>query len=148
MKKGIIVIFVIILITSTFIGTTVNGQIADNGTLIQENKLTKDVILTLLQPDIVKAITDYYGEYLTYIPAVDPSNTKILNITRIPGYNYTFSITIQVMPYLGAHNIIGIDNITFYVEFGENVKVDNFKHIKSYQIPPTYNSYVKGWPPE
>ena len=39
------------------------------------------------------------------------------------------------MPYVGAHNTIGVDNLTIKVFFGEGCKVVKFQHVKSYPIP-------------
>jgi hypothetical protein len=55
---------------------------------------------------------------------------------RPDGYRrFGFEIMLQVSPYLGAHNSIGTDLITFRISSGE-VTVEKFEHIKSYPIPP------------
>ncbi len=39
------------------------------------------------------------------------------------------------MPYIGAHNTVGIDNVTIRIS-SEEAKVEGLEHIKSYEIPP------------
>lgn len=96
---------------------------------VQEKKLYQDIFFTLLRPYISKAIVDYYGKSYNF----DNWSTDILSVER-PNGNRTelFIIKLQVNPYIGAHNTVGTDNITFIVSAGGNVKIEKFEHIKSY----------------
>lgn len=82
----------------------------------------------------MKALDNYYDQYLTTSPSYSFDLIEILDMTRPEGY-HTFPITIrfQVQPYVGPHDIIGIDQIIMKVGTDEgDVKVEKFEHIKSY----------------
>lgn len=94
-------------------------------------ELYKDIIVTLISPYITKEIEKNYGQLLQY----DLFNIEFLNIER-PNYrSFSFLIKIQIRPFVGAHNTIGIDNITIRISPSET-KVEKFEHIKSFSIPP------------
>ncbi len=85
---------------------------------------------------IDKAVDNYYEKNLGYSPGVAPWQTDVLSIERPNGYRtFLFIVKLEVKPYLGAHNSIGVDHITIKVSSGE-VKVEKFEHIKDYPIPP------------
>lgn len=58
---------------------------------------------------------------------------------RTKGTQLFFKIKLEVSPYLGAHNSIGVDHIILSVSSG-GVEVEKFEHIKSYPIPPNYRN--------
>ena len=51
------------------------------------------------------------------------------------------------MPYVGPHNSVGIDDITFKVNASGEVLMEKFEHIKSFDIAPNYKNIIKKWPP-
>ena len=140
-----VVIFIILMISS-IIGILSLNPIFVSGNIIKthfdspakppagsKEELYQDIFITLLGPSIEKAIEDYYGKPYGY----DPWSVDVLNIERPNGDRTTyFIIKLQVMPYIGAHNTIGIDNLTIEVSYGKKPKILKFKHIKSYEIPP------------
>ncbi|MHC1683384.1 MAG: DUF3888 domain-containing protein [Clostridiaceae bacterium] len=89
-------------------------------------ELYKDIIVTLIEPYISKEIENYYGTPLQY----DLFDMEFLKIER-PNYrSFTFKIVVQVKPFVGAHNTIGIDEATIMVS-PVKTEVINFKHIKT-----------------
>jgi len=103
-------------------------------------EIYKDVSMGLLTPHIHKAVSDHYEKNTGFSPNVDPWDINILSIERPNGYRtFLFVIKIEVSPYLGAHNAIGVDHLTIRVSSGE-VEVEKFEHIKSYSIPPNYRN--------
>lgn len=97
-------------------------------------ELYKDIMVTLLEPCITNEIGKNYGQMLQY----DLFNIEFLKIERPSYRSFIFLIKIQVKPFVGAHNTIGIDNITIKVSPGET-KVERFEHVKSFPLP----SYLK-----
>ena len=97
-----------------------------------KEELYQDIYNTLLDPYIQNAIDAFYKKPVSY----DLFGIKTLQITRPQGYRtFTFIIKIQLLPFVGAHNSIGMDNITFEISPGE-VKLIKFEHIKDFPIPP------------
>ena len=97
-----------------------------------QEELYKDMFVTAVGPHIDQAVAEYYGRPLMYgLESVD-----ILRVTRPHGYRtFEFEIKLQVKPFVGAHNTIGIDNITIRVESG-GIEVEKFEHIQSFEPPP------------
>ena len=94
-------------------------------------ELYKDIIATLIEPYITKEIEKYYGKAYMY----DLFDMEFLKIERPNGYrSFSFIVTVEVRPFIGAHNTLGVDDIIMKIEAGE-VKVEKFKHIKSFPIP-------------
>lgn len=94
-------------------------------------ELYKDIIVTLINPYITREIEKNYGQLLQY----DLFNIEFLNIERTNYRSFSFLIKMQIWPFVGAHNTIGIDKITIRINPSET-KVEQFEHIKSFSIPP------------
>ncbi|MFA6940121.1 MAG: DUF3888 domain-containing protein [Clostridiaceae bacterium] len=94
-------------------------------------ELYKDIIVTLVEPYITKEVEKNYGQLLQY----DLFNIEFLKIERPYYRSFSFLIKMQIMPFVGAHNTIGIDNIIIKVSPIET-KIQKFEHIKSFPIPP------------
>lgn len=96
-----------------------------------QEELYKDMFVTAVHPHIARAVAEYYGRPLMYgLESVD-----ILSVTRPHGYRtFEFEIKLQVKPFVGAHNTIGIDNITVRVESG-GIEVEKFEHIQGFEPP-------------
>lgn len=96
-------------------------------------ELYRDVSISLLEPFIYKAIDDFYGDDY----AIDPGTTRILSIDRPNGYRtFYFIVKLEVIPYYGPHIGVGIDRLTITIGGFDNVKVEKFEHIKSFELPP------------
>jgi hypothetical protein len=94
-------------------------------------ELYKDIIARLIVPYIDKEIKRYYGKQYMY----DLFSMKFLRIERLGGYrSFAFTIKVEVQPFIGAHNTVGIDEMTIRIE-GDTPTIENFKHIKSFPIP-------------
>lgn len=105
----------------------------DEGSL---EEMYQDVFMTLLLPYVREAVTNYYEINAGYSPIVDPWQPKVLSIERPEGYRtFSFIIKLKVLPYLGAHNSIGVDHVTISVSSGK-IRIEKFEHIESYPIPP------------
>lgn len=154
MKRLIIPCFLIVFIAGVIF---TKGYIMDNTIMTTEpdesyniyyepdkpyegslEEMYQDVFMTLLLPHIRESVTNYYEINAGYSPMVDPWQPKILSIERPEGYRtFSFIIKLKVLPYLGAHNSIGVDHITVSVSSGK-IKIEKFEHIESYPIPPNF----------
>lgn len=108
-----------------------------------QQELYQDVFVTLLNPCITKAIDDYYQQVLTTPPMYTPAYVEILNVERPMGYRtFSYIIKLQIEPYVGAHIVIGVDQITIHVDAG-TVKVEKYEHLKSYDLPSNLQNMIK-----
>lgn len=109
-----------------------------------KEELYQDIFCSLLLHYIQKSVSDYYSKFLTDIPTVDPWDINILSIERPNGYRtFVFVLKIQVIPYVGPHLDVGVDNLTITVDGVGNIKINNFQHIKDPQLPPNYQHIVE-----
>ncbi|WP_315118396.1 DUF3888 domain-containing protein [uncultured Clostridium sp.] len=137
MKKFIYALCLIFLISNTCVSAkNLNLKSTNDSQNIIKSEpkphsieeLYQDIIMTLLTPHINKAIKDYYGEEANF----DLFSIKVLEATRLNGYRtFSFKLKIQVDPFQGPHNTIGIDNLTFIID-SLNVRLEKFEHIKSF----------------
>lgn len=104
------------------------------GSISQDSKkdaeeLYQDIFITLLNPVINNSIKKQYGGWVPY----DIWDIKVLNAERInSGRTIGFILKIEVMPYQGAHNSIGIDHLTIRILCDREPEVIKFEHIKSF----------------
>jgi len=133
MKRILILLCIVLLITlclynlgkSIFVNTDLTDFIKEPKENTPE-QLYHDIALTLLAPHIDIALNNYYGEPTQY----GLYDTNILDINR-PNGLYKFDVRLKVTPFVGAHNTIGEDVITFRISSGEVIFLD-FVHLKDY----------------
>ena len=143
MKKYIIVLSFLVLFLMTSIPSHAEPSYYQP-TEKSNEELMMDLFLSLLLPDIQKAVSNYYSDFLTESPIVYPYQIKILKMERTNGYRgFMFSVTIEVTPVVGPHNPVGKDQLTFSISAGSGVSLKNFKHIETYELPPNWQDIKK-----
>ena len=50
--------------------------------------------------------------------------------------NSEYIVTVEVLPYVGAHNSVGKDRITIHVYPWGTATVEKHEHLESYDLPP------------
>lgn len=98
---------------------------------IEINKYDQAIINTYLDK-IKSASNDFYNEYYAKLPSVMYYTVSIKDIVSEKSNSI---ITFNSYPYLGPHDTIGIDEITFVADYMGNVKLQSFNHIVSYHLP-------------
>lgn len=137
----IIIIIYLQLTTNNAFATTLNPmnnkyQPPEHST----EELYKDIIFSLISLHIQKSVNDYYSKFLTDIPTVDPWSVDIISIERPLGYRtFNFILTIEIKPYVSSHIAVGVDHLTIIIDGVGNVIVNNFEHIRDYELPPYIN---------
>jgi len=108
--------------------------------------MVNDILMLLLGPEIDKAVSNYYSDYLTYSPSVYPYQVEIVNVKRIGGFRtFHFLITLETTPVVGAHNPVGKDRLTFEIAptIPDQIKLKTFQHLESYELPPHLQNLIK-----
>lgn len=156
LKKLTILVCLIISLIIAFPLTTYATEPPDNSKAYPNNfnnpptgskeELYRDIFITLLYPHINRAIGDYYSQYLKYLPGEDPWSIKILDIEREKAFE--FIVNVEAMPYIGPHNSVGTDHITFRILLFGGIKLEKYEHIQSFSIPPNYQDIIIKWPPK
>lgn len=96
-----------------------------------ENDYDHAIVLTYLK-DMRAASDNYYNDYYTVAPQIDYYSTDIQRINKSGSKAFISFIT---LPYLGAHNTVGKDRITFVVDATSNIELYAFEHLCSYDLP-------------
>lgn len=99
-------------------------------------ELYRYAIMVMLFPYIQKEVDKYYENNTGYSPSVDPWMINLLSIERPYDYcTFAFIMKLEIAPYLGAHNSIGVDHITIGIS-SDKIEILKYEHIKDYPIPP------------
>jgi hypothetical protein len=110
----------------------------------QSEKQYQDIISSLLMPYLFQSVGDYYSNFLTEWPLVDPWDIEYLSVER-PNDSFEFVVKIQVKPYVGPHNTVGIDIVTLKVGGTGKVIISKYEHIKSlyHDLPDNWQHIIK-----
>ena len=108
---------------------------------INDNMRLNDMVITLLMPEIINTVNTFYSQYLSENPTVMPYFG--CHITGIRGgelihegiQNSEYRVTVDVLPYVGAHNPVGKDRITIHVYPWGTATVEKHEHLESFELP-------------
>lgn len=113
MKKAVVIFSALFLILMFSTPTFASDQSA-----------YEKALLSLLWEDIDRAVVEYYD-----IKDVQYFDEKILDLKM--KNTLDFEITIQLAAFIGAHNTIGTDTLTFVQEAPDKLKLVHYKHTPS-----------------
>ena len=89
---------------------------------------------------IVEASNDFYEEYYTMSPIISYYSTTVKDFSSDDRLSF---VTFISNSYLGPHDSIGIDEITFSADYIGTIKLERFNHIISYHLPDNLKSLEK-----
>lgn len=96
----------------------------------------QDILMNFLNPHIDDAVCNYYKQILTECPGVYPYFADVIKSQRMNGFRgFILQITLDVTPTIGPHISVGKDRITFEVSAGPTVKMINYKHLETHELP-------------
>ncbi|WP_250227341.1 DUF3888 domain-containing protein [Anaeropeptidivorans aminofermentans] len=131
------VILIFCLFVKTNIEAVMTASIVEtSNTREKYNQLLVNTYLTKIE----EASNDFYDEYYTTSPIINYYSVFVKDITS---NNTTYYVTFISEPYLGPHDTIGIDEITFSADYLGNVKPEKFNHIISYKLPDNLKELEK-----
>lgn len=108
--------------------------------------MINDILMLLLGPEIDKAVSDYYSEYLTETPLVYPYQVEIVNVERIGGFRtFHFIITLETTPVVGPHISVGKDRLTYEISpiIPGQIKLKKFQHLETHELPSHWQDIIK-----
>ncbi|WP_102345943.1 DUF3888 domain-containing protein [Bacillus sp. Marseille-P3661] len=112
-----------------------------------EEMMVHDIVMLLLGPEIDKAVSNYYAEYLTYSPSVYPYQVEIINVERPGGFRtFHFLITLEITPVVGPHISVGKDRLTFEIAptiIPNQIKLKKYEHLETHELPPHWQDIIK-----
>lgn len=100
-----------------------------------EAEIKDELIIALFMNNIVADSNTFYNNYFSTELEYFNYEFKIKDINKQSAPPYIY-ITFGITPMIGAHNPVGYDEITYKVDVFGNKMLENFTHIKTYEIPP------------
>ncbi len=138
MKK----LFITAIMTVTLMSGLAQHYPADALDLSDPERLGT-IVLTLLMPEIRCAVDEFYEPYLTVRPTVVAYyGSKIVGIDGGRDSAH-YTVTVEVLPYIGPHLSVGRDRLTLYISPSGIVTVKNFEHLESGRLPRHYQASIK-----
>ena len=125
MVKSTIKTFIILLLLLCM--AVFNNVAADDGK--NEFESCQEIIYGFLYQDINNAVSAFYSQQLSEIIQLDTFSYKITDIKNIQGQ--TYQITVEVQPFVRAHNYIGKDRITFELTPNTKPRLISYKNIEN-----------------
>lgn len=98
------------------------------------------LIINTYLKQIQAASNQFYSDYFTVPPSVDFST---VTIEKLFTQGNDVAITFKIQPFLGAHIVVGEDEVTFITNRLGEVRLEKFEHILSYTVPPWNKDLVK-----
>lgn len=142
MLKKLLISICFIFLLSTGLDTISYAKTRDIDTTKDSRALIyNDMLMVILNGQVEEVANAYYFKTLKQRVAVYPYDMNVVNVKRVNGFRgFDFLITIETKPSIGAHNSVGKDRFTFQISPDvpkmDGIKLIEFKHIKSYSIPP------------
>lgn len=106
-----------------------------------ESVLQQKIIYALIYKDIYEAASDFYSDYLTISPVIDLYSYNFLSIEKTD--NYIYQVVVEIIPFVGAHNGVGKDQITILISPTQENQIIGFNHVESYEISEHLKSLIK-----
>lgn len=130
MKRIVLVFTFIILCLVLYNGLYVKENIC--ASQINKNSEYDKAMINTYLSKIKSASDEFYNDYYIKLPSV---MYYTVNVKKIESERSNSIITFMSFPYLGPHDTIGIDEITFEADYMGNIELKEFSHIKSYYLP-------------
>lgn len=107
----------------------------------EDQQIGEKLLVYLFLSDIQEQSNLFYAPYYTVSPTVSYYFTTV---TEIQEDGANICITFTSLPYIGPHDAIGEDGVTFCVNHSGEIIDMEFKHLKSYSLPDNLSYLEKG----
>lgn len=109
---------------------------------VLEGQSASEKLLVYLFLDAIREQSNlFYKPYYTVNPTVAYYFTAVKEIKETGANTY---ITFSMSPYIGPHDTIGEDEVTFRVDHSGRITAEEFRHLKSYSLPDQLSHIEKG----
>lgn len=106
-----------------------------------EEQGVEDKLLVYVFSDAIREQSDqFYAPSYTLSPTNAYYSTTVKEVQE---YGVNVDITFFTLPYIGPHDTIGEDEITFHVTHSEEITPISFRHLKSYPLPDNLRNIEK-----
>ncbi|MGN0969086.1 MAG: DUF3888 domain-containing protein [Oscillospiraceae bacterium] len=110
----------------------------------EEQQISEKLLTYLFISGIQEQSEQFYEPYYTISPSVAYYSTTVKELQE-DGTN--ICITFTVLPYIGPHDTIGEDEVTFCIDHSGAITDTRFRHLRNYSLPDNLSHLKKGLPP-
>lgn len=116
-----------------------NKHVPESVAPLSKEEVLQAFIGDITQKFTVKPLRDHYGMDLPY----QIEFVKVIDAKMIYGVNNVeFVFKTQIQPFVGAHNPVGTDELTFRIS-DSGIKLEKYEHIESFPVPSYLKKYYK-----
>lgn len=144
-RKNLLIIFLLVfllLIISYGLGLSHPTVAVESKEILNTQSTYNTILINTYLDKLQEASNDFYDEYLTISPTVAYYVVSVKKISSDPSTNATGFITFIVEPFVGPHDTVGADEITFSADYTGTIELKEFKHLKSFALPDNLKSIV------
>lgn len=105
----------------------------------EEQQINEKLLVYLFISNMQEQSDLFYAPYYTVSPSVAYYSATVKEL-RENGAN--ICITFTILPYIGPHDTIGEDEVTFCVDHSGAITDTRFRHLRNYSLPD-HLSYLK-----
>lgn len=121
-------------------GRTQKYELRINVDATTEKEITDELVIALFIKEITDEVTGFYSEYYSGEIQVYNYEVTIVGVEKKePGL---ITIKFGVTPQIGAHNPLGYDELSFFVDSMGNKKLSNYEHLKNYEVLERFQNYL------
>lgn len=145
-RKNLLIIILLVfllLISSYGLGLSHPTVAVESKEVSNTQSAYNTLLINTYLDKLQEASNDFYDEYLTTSPTVAYYVVSVKKISSDPSTNATGFITFIVEPFVGPHDTVGTDQISFSADYTGTIELKEFKHLKSYALPDNLKSIVK-----
>lgn len=105
-----------------------------------KKEITDELVIALFIKEITDEVFNFYSEY--YSGEIEVYNYEVMIVDiekKEPGL---ISIRFGVTPQIGAHNPLGYDELSYFVDSMGNKKLSNYEHLKNCEVPERFQNYL------
>ncbi len=111
---------------------------------ITKEEISDELIIALFIEDITKEITAFYSEYYSGEIEVYNYEVSVLDIKKDkPG---VISVKFGVTPQIGAHNPLGYDELSYFVDSNGRKSLVGYEHLRNYEVPERFQKFIISYP--
>lgn len=144
-KKIIPILFLIFLLSISLYGLYLNPPVVavENKANLNMQSTYNTLLVNTYLKKIQDATNDFYDEYLTTSPTVAYYVVSVKKIALDGSTNSTGFITFIAEPFVGPHDTVGTDEISFSADYTGKIELTEYKHLTSYALPDNLKSLIK-----
>lgn len=133
------------MLTTVFFAVIRQNDSSEKAITTFKEQSAKDTLLVCVFLEAIREESyKFYAPYYTLSPTIAYYSATVKGVKE---YGANIDITFMSLPYIGPHDTIGEDEITFRVTHSGEITPREFRHVKSYPLPSNLSDIQIALPP-